>query len=246
MPYYIENLCHIIKGDVVTMAAYIHHDTGENQNNIIQSVVTTCYEMIIRPIKDYSFPLINLEYLIQKYTHTISSSQRLNAPQETQLEYYTQEDEENNFNAENTRNTSHYYQEGAHEKPYHIVKPKVTHFQPHKRKLSESQGSDAGATPSICIQKIPRCNTYTKLTTDIPVSETQEKERRRCTSIPHSYSEIDEFYMNNASQLLPTIRCQTCHRVLIKDTIYMGADMTYCSVHCRHKSFNSLVKLHRK
>ena len=127
-------MCHIIKGDVVTMAAYIHHDTGENQNNIIQSVVTTCYEMLIRPIKEYSFPLINLESFIQKYTHTISSSQRLNVPQETQLEYYTQEDEENNFNAENTRNTSHYYQEDAHEKPYHIVKPKVTHFQPHKRK----------------------------------------------------------------------------------------------------------------
>ena len=244
MPYYIENLCHIIKGDVVTMAAYIYHETGENQN-IIQSVVTTCYEMIIRPIKDYSFPLINIEYLIQKYAHS-NSSQRLNAPLETQIEYYTQEDEENNFNAENTRNTSQYYQEESHEKPYHIVKPKVTHFQPHKRKLSESQGSDDDAAPSICIQKIPRCNTYTKLTTDIPVSDTQEKERRRCTSIPHSYSEIDEFYMNNASQLLPTIRCQTCHRVLNRDTIYMGADMTYCSVHCRHKSFNSLVKLHRK
>ena len=153
---------------------------------------------------------------------------------------YSQEEEENNCNANNTKKAINYYHQEKEPKGTCLVtNPKLPHYQPQKRKHCDYDTSDCS---SVCVQKIPRCNTYSRLTTDIGGSTCQTTEKRRCTSIPHSYSEIDEFYMNNASQLLPTIRCQFCHRILNRDTIFMGADMTYCSVHCRQKSLNSLMK----
>jgi len=179
------------------------------------NVVATCYDLLLRPLNNYS--------LIHAYKNDNSDNNK-DLIKDNEV-FYTQEDEENNYNAANMLNT---YSTDVTQQPPTSASNKRKHLDTIYEYPYPSNNSN----------KLPRSNTYSKLDSTI-VKEQSLPERRRCASMPHSYPEIHKENKNKGN--LPIIQCQYCLRTLHNDIVFVGSDMTFCSTQCRRNTFNSFI-----
>ena len=195
-----------------------------SETSLFNEVIRSCYAILLRPFNKYN---IEIDNFLQKFKYVATQSdieKGLNCCCET----YTQEDEENN-NVHSTMTNANYYND-IQEASYVNTNPPT-----NKRKLKDFKHEhDTAPAP----HKLQRSSTYSRLDNPSTIkapSTPYPTERRRCASEPYSYADV-KTYSNN---LLPEIRCQYCEKVLRNDIVFVGADMTFCSAHCRRNTFLS-------
>ena len=172
--------------------------------SLLKTIVTTCYEILLRPIHNKT-----LDNFVYRYTGYDRSLTIKDKPT------YTQEDEENYYTFDIA---STYYNDYYNDNMQHTSSSNKRKYNPEPHPYSN---------------KLQRSSTYSNLTGS-PLKP-PNVERRRCASIPCSYTEINEF----SKEIIPVIHCQYCEKILCNDVVYMGADMTFCSSHCRRNTFHS-------
>ena len=196
------------------------------------NVVATCYDLLLRPLNNYS-----LDTFIHAYKNDNNdNSKDLIKDKEV---IYTQEDEENNYNATNYNAVNMLNTYNTDVTQHHPTSNKRKHLDtiyeyPYPTNNINNTGN------SYNTNKLPRSSTYSKLDSTI-VKPQNQPERRRCASMPYSYPEIHEYNMNQNKVKLPIIQCQYCYRTLRNDIIFVGSDMTFCSAQCRRNTFNSFI-----
>ena len=186
--------------------------------SLFKSIVTTCYEVLLRPLHTKALESIVYQYTgykIDKEPNTIKYT----------TDIYTQEDEEQGYYVFDGPTT--YYNDYYNDTMEHISSK-------NKRKQKEFVPE-----PHPYIPKMPRSNTHSNLTGSI--LKPPNVERRRCASatLPSSYTDLNEF--NKEKRVPIIIQCQYCEKKLGNDVVYVGADMTFCSSHCRRNTFHSYL-----
>lgn len=186
--------------------------------SLFKSIVTTCYEVLLRPI--HSSTLENIVYQYTGYKRDKNPSTI-----KYTTDNYTQADEEQGYYIFDGPTT--YYNDYYNDTLEHISSK-------NKRKQKEFVPE-----PRPYIPKMPRSNTHSNLTGSILKPPTVE--RRRCASatLPSSYTDLNEF--NKEKRVPIIIQCQYCEKKLGNDVVYVGADMTFCSSHCRRNTFHSYL-----
>jgi hypothetical protein len=182
------------------------------------NVVATCYDLLLRPLNKYS-----LDTFIHAYNDDNNNNNKNIIDDDV---FYTQEDEENNYNATNTSNF------------YNIDLQQQSQQSSKTNKRKQLDTIYEVPYPSNNTNKLPRSSTYSKLDSST-IKPQNQPERRRCASMPHSYPEIHEH--NKNKEKLPIIQCQHCHKTLRNDIVFVGSDMTFCSIHCRRNTFHSFI-----
>lgn len=186
--------------------------------SLLKTIVTTCYEILLRPIHNKT--LDNFVYRYTGYDRTLTIKENTydtngtNDTNKTNISC-TQEDEESFYTFDNE---SSYYNDHYNDRIQHTSSS-------NKRKYIQE--------PLPYSKKMQRPSTYSKFTDSL--LKPPNVERRRCASVPSSYTEINKYSKEN----IPIIQCQYCEKLLCNDVVYVGADMTFCSSHCRRNTFHS-------
>ena len=218
MSYYIDTFCTLSRIEISASMTYTKEEKCCKPSFFI-NVVATCYDLLLRPLNKYS-----LDTFIHAYNDDNNNNNNNNNKNIIDDDvFYTQEDEENNYNATNTSNF------------YNIdLQQQSQSSKTNKRKHLDTIYED----PSNNINKLSRSSTYSKLDSST-IKPQNQPVRRRCASMPHSYPEIHEH--NKNKEKLPIIQCQHCHKTLRNDIVFVGSDMTFCSIHCRRNTFHSFI-----
>lgn len=218
MSYYIDTFCTLHRLEISSSMTYTEEEKCCEPSLFI-NIVATCYDVLLRPLNKYS-----LDTFIQSAYKDDNNDNNKDLIKDNV--FYTQDDEENYYNA---TNTSNFYN-------IDLQQQSSQSSTTNKRKQLDTIYEYPYASNNI--NKLPRSSTYSKLDSSI-VKPQNQPERRRCASMPHSYPEIHEY--NENKEKLPIIQCQYCHRTLHNDIVFVGSDMTFCSSQCRRNTFNSFL-----
>lgn len=195
-----------------------------SETSLFNVVINSCYALLLRPFNKYN---IEIDNFLQKFKYEDTQND-IEKGIKWGSDTYTQEDEENNNlnNLHATMTNTNYYND--------IQEAKDTTNPPtNKRKLK-----DIKPDPVPASHKLQRSCTYSRLDNPSTIKSSPTPyptERRRCASEPYSYADVKSY----SNKLLPEIRCQYCEKVLRNDIVFVGADMTFCSAHCRRNTFLS-------
>lgn len=188
--------------------------------SLFKSIVTTCYEVLLRPLHNRA-----LDTIVYQYTG-FKRDQVPNAPNAIKYttDNYTQEDEEQGYTFGGpTTYYNDYYNDTME----------------HTSSTNKRKQKDFVPEPHPYIHKMPRSNTYSNLRGSNLKPPTVERRRCESATVPSSYTDLNEF--NKEKRVPIIIQCQYCEKKLGNDVVYVGADMTFCSSHCRRNTFHSYL-----